>query len=71
MVIGVILLFFIGIFIFMLIAFPVAFAQHAKATPFVCPACGREIKLVANTAKCPKCKTKLFKHADGTYRLRT
>jgi hypothetical protein len=45
------------------------FAMFRK--PIECPACGRKIRIVEKSAKCYKCKTKLFKHSDGNYMMRT
>lgn len=50
--------------------FPLAIIKVARTKKTKCPNCEREIKLVNTSAKCPFCKTKLFKHADGDYRIR-
>jgi len=40
------------------------------SSPIECPACGRKIKVRGTSARCYKCKSKLFKHANGQYMVR-
>ncbi|WP_337983450.1 MULTISPECIES: hypothetical protein [Lysinibacillus] len=49
---------------------PFAFIKVALSKSQECTTCGRKIKMVTNIVKCPFCKTKYFKHADGTYRIK-
>lgn len=63
------LTFLLIIIFFFVVMFPFALFKVAKAKKTKCPACERDVKLVTNAAKCPFCKTKLFKHADGDYRI--
>ena len=67
LIIFVILIAFIGFIILL----PIAAIKNSKIKPTNCPSCGREVKLVNDNQKCPKCRTKLFKHGDGEYRIRT
>ena len=61
----------LGLFILCIILMiPFAAIKMAKAKPVPCPVCETEIKLISNTAKCPNCKTKLFKHVSGEYRAK-
>ena len=39
--------------------------------PFNCPVCERKIKLFGKISKCPHCKTKMFKHANGQYMVKS
>lgn len=57
-------LFFL-IFLVVLMIFPF---KMAAAKPFECPSCDRKLRLITKSAKCPHCKTKLFKHVSGEYR---
>ena len=57
-------------FLCVILMIPVAAFKMAKAKPVPCPVCETEIKLISNTAKCPNCKTKLFKHVSGEYRAK-
>lgn len=59
------------VFIVMLIIFLIAAVKNARIKPTICPACEREVKLVIDNQKCPKCRTKLFKHSNGEYQIRT
>jgi Zn finger protein HypA/HybF involved in hydrogenase expression len=38
--------------------------------PIECPACGRKIKVRGNSTRCYKCRSKLYKHANGQYMVR-
>lgn len=67
MILGLILGFFV-LCVFLMV--PVAAYKMRKANPVPCPQCETELKLISNTAKCPNCKAKLFKHVSGDYRLR-
>lgn len=49
---------------------PFAFIKVALSKSKECTTCGRKIKMVTNIVKCPFCKTKYFKHADGTYLIK-
>gem|GEM_PF-6668062 len=61
----------IGFLIFcFIVMFPIALIKVAKSKSFKCPSCDREVKLITTTAKCPFCKTKLFKHSNGEYQIR-
>lgn len=66
MVTSIIILFVIA-FILMI---PFAFIKVARSKSQECATCGRKLKMVTNSVKCPFCKTKYFKHADGTYRIK-
>lgn len=67
MLLGLLFVFFILGVILMI---PVVAYKMRKAKPVPCPQCEMELKLISNTAKCPNCKAKLFKHANGDYRIR-
>lgn len=32
-----------------------------------CPECQFKLKVITDSVKCPKCKTKLYKQQDGSY----
>ncbi|MCT6924103.1 hypothetical protein [Metasolibacillus sp.] len=61
------------IFVLFIVAFvlmiPYAFIKVARTKSTECMTCGRKMKMVTDRVKCPFCKTKYFKHADGTYRI--
>lgn len=60
----------IGIFIIScIIIFPIALIKVARTKKINCPKCENSVRLIGSPVKCPKCKTKLFKHADGNYRV--
>ncbi|WP_376701709.1 DUF2614 family zinc ribbon-containing protein [Cohnella xylanilytica] len=66
-----IFVFFCVIFAGSFIIFAFYKAGRGLASPStICPACGRSIKVYGNSTVCYKCKSKLFKHADGTYMVR-
>ncbi len=66
-----ILVFLCIIGIVFLIAFPVAFYKVMTSKKSKCPQCENEIRFAANYGKCPKCRTKIYKHGDGSLRVRT
>jgi len=65
--VAIIIILFLIAFVLMI---PYAFIKVARSKPQECTTCGRKIKMVTNIVKCPFCKTKYFKHADGTYRIK-
>lgn len=67
-IITIVIIFFVVVFVGAVIAAPIV-AMFVK--PFNCPGCDRKIKLVGKTAKCRHCKTKLLKHANGQYVIRS
>ncbi len=38
--------------------------------PSNCPSCDRKARFFTKSVKCPHCKAKLFKHANGSYMVR-
>ncbi|WP_367903380.1 DUF2614 family zinc ribbon-containing protein [Paenibacillus sp. PL2-23] len=43
----------------------------AVASPSIeCPACARKIKFIGNSGHCYKCRSKIYKHSNGTYMTR-
>lgn len=62
----------IGIFVLVgIIAIPVGIYKVFNAKTYICPGCENAIRFAANYGKCPKCRTKIFKHGDGTLHVRT
>lgn len=62
---------FIGFVILVfIIAFPIGLIKVAKAKKYNCPYCENEIRFATDHGKCPKCKTKIYKHGDGTLRVK-
>ncbi|NLY80903.1 MAG: hypothetical protein GX072_13745 [Lysinibacillus sp.] len=65
----------IGFLLFFLIAFiiaiPIAAIKAAKTEKQKCPNCENEIRFPKSYGKCPKCRSKIYRHGDGTLRLRT
>ncbi|WP_445677862.1 DUF2614 family zinc ribbon-containing protein [Psychrobacillus sp. FSL K6-2365] len=67
---SIILFVIIGIFFILLLgAFIIVPFKMAASKPFECPTCENKLKLITKTAKCPHCKTKLYKHVSGEYRV--
>lgn len=65
-IIGLLSIFFISF----IIASPIAFVKIMRTKKQKCPNCENEIRFAVNHGKCPKCRAKIFKHADGTLHLR-
>ncbi|NYV67280.1 hypothetical protein HYI36_18575 [Bacillus sp. Gen3] len=61
--ISLVLLLSFGYFIYYLIF-------NNKVKKLNCPTCGRELKVIQKTIKCPHCKSKLFEHENGELMLR-
>lgn len=61
------ILFFLILFIF---SIPIAIIKAKKTGKQKCPKCENEVIFIKDYGKCPKCRAKIFKHADGTLRLR-
>lgn len=57
-------------FLFVILAIPLAIIQNVRTPKTNCPYCENQVKLVTKTQKCPSCKTKLYKHGDGTYKIK-
>lgn len=51
-------------------AIPFALYKQATTKKSPCPKCENMVKLIGSPVKCPMCKTKLFKHGDGTYKIK-
>ncbi|KGR88878.1 hypothetical protein CD31_02585 [Lysinibacillus boronitolerans JCM 21713 = 10a = NBRC 103108] len=58
------------VIIMFILILPITFVQVIKTRPSECLKCERKFRMIGNTIKCPYCKTKYFKHADGTYRIK-
>lgn len=71
MLVALIFGFVIFFFICFIIAIPIAAIKAAKTKKQKCPQCENEIRFTMNHGKCPKCRAKIYKHGDGTLRLRT
>lgn len=63
--------FLIMVFLMFLVAIPVAIVKGARTKKQPCPYCKNEIRFISNYGKCPKCRTKIYKHGDGTLQIRT
>lgn len=62
----ILILFLVVVFI---LAIPVAIYKSATTKKSNCPKCENAVKLIGTPVKCPMCKTKLYKHGDGTYKI--
>lgn len=49
---------------------PFAAIKQAKIPKAKCPHCENEVKFYKSPMKCPMCKTKVYKHGDGTYKIK-
>lgn len=67
MLIGILIAFLIAVVVISLLAAPFVMIF---TKPGECPNCARKFKQVGKTPKCPHCKAKLFKHANGQYMIR-
>lgn len=65
LIIGIPIFFFLAVFVMI----PVAAIKQAKIPKSKCPNCENEVKFYKSPMKCPMCKTKVYKHGDGTYRV--
>lgn len=62
-----IIIFFALIFV---AAIPFALFKQATTKKTPCPKCENMVKLIGSPVKCPVCKTKLFRHGNGTYMIK-
>lgn len=56
---------FIIVIIALVIAFPIAIKQVVTAEKVNCPRCGRVMPIPGGSAKCPKCRSRVTRTADG------
>ena len=61
---------FLFVGVIFIAALPVALFKHATTKKQPCPKCENMIRFIANYGKCPKCRAKIYRHGDGTLRLR-
>lgn len=64
MVIGILIIMFLIFAAGFIFTLPVLMLK--KST--VCPVCENKLKVITQSIKCPRCKTKIFKQSNGEYR---
>ena len=65
--VGIVVIFFAVV----VALFPFAAYKKAKTQLTKCPNCDNDVKFYKTVMKCPKCKTKILRHDDGTYHIQT
>jgi predicted RNA-binding Zn-ribbon protein involved in translation (DUF1610 family) len=59
------LIIIVGVIIGLVIGVPLAVIKYARSESVACPICGFESKLIDESSKCPKCKTRIVRTATG------
>lgn len=59
----------IGFLLFAGLAFALTIPVLFFKKPTTCPKCGHKFKAVTKRLKCINCRTKLYRHTDGEYKV--
>lgn len=60
---------FVGFFVIILLIFAFIRVGASKSVP--CPNCGKKIKMVTNSVRCPFCKVKFVKDNHNEYKAKS